>query len=110
MFSREKFARRLVNVRNASNVSAPELANACGLSQPAISLLESGKRSPSVESLCLIADHLNVPVDYLIGDEVKRLPTNAGLQDKIALLPKEKQEFVEKLVDFLLYEDDAHPG
>lgn len=102
MFFREKFATRLSATRTSSNISAPELATACGLSQPSISLLESGKRSPSVESLCLIADYLNVSIDYLVGNEGKALSGNTDLQSKIALLPKSKQDTVEEFVDFLL--------
>lgn len=102
MFFREKFSTRLSDTRTSSNVSAPELATACGLSQSSISMLETGKRSPSVESLCLIADYLNVSVDYLVGNEDKALSGNADLQSKIALLPKAKQDTVEEFVDFLL--------
>lgn len=102
MFSREKFASRLVTTRRSANIPAMELAENCGISQASISTLEHAKNSPSVETLCLIADYLNVSVDYLIGNEEKKITTDADLCDKIALLPKAQQDTVKEFVDFLL--------
>ncbi len=52
--------------REHRGLSASALAAACGLTPAAVSQIESGKRSPSVETLKSIAAPLGVDVDDLI--------------------------------------------
>lgn len=103
MFAREKFAERLAISRKNASLTASQLANTCGLSaHTTISLLESGKRSPSVELLCSLAEALDVSVDYLLGNEDHVSQSTATYQDKFAKLSPENKSHVEACIDFLL--------
>lgn len=103
MFEREKFAERLAMSRKDANLTASQLASSCGLSAHAtISLLEAGKRSPSVELLCAIAEALDVSVDYLVGTDDHVSQSTTTYQDKFAKLSPENKSHVEACIDFLL--------
>lgn len=52
--------------RKYRGLSASDLARSCKLTPAAVSQIENGKRSPSVETLKAIAAVLNVDVDDLI--------------------------------------------
>lgn len=52
--------------RNMRKLTVTELSDMCGLSQPAISQIENGKRDPSQESIESIAKALNVSVNELV--------------------------------------------
>ena len=42
-----------------------------GISQPKISYYESGKHSPSIEDCIKIANFYGIPLDELVGREIK---------------------------------------
>ena len=67
MFSKEKFSARLVALRTGRNVTARALAEAVGLSRPAISRFEHGVDYPHVNTLAALADYFGVTLDYLAG-------------------------------------------
>ncbi len=52
--------------RKHRGLSVSELAAACGLTPAAVSQIENGKRSPSIEKLKAIAAALNVEVNDII--------------------------------------------
>ena len=53
------------------NYSQSLLAEKTGISQPKISYYESGKHSPSIEDCIKIADFYGIPLDELVGSEIK---------------------------------------
>ena len=59
-------ARRMKVRREALELTQEQLATATGVSPQYISLIEQGKRVPSVSSLARLAKELAVTVDYLI--------------------------------------------
>ena len=59
----DTFGAHLRALRKRAELSQSELARICGLGQGSISNLESGRREPTFESVCLIADALELPVD-----------------------------------------------
>lgn len=67
--------RRIRELRKTRKLSQSELAEATGLSDNFIALLEQGKRSPSLETLEKIASALKAPYDELFlfpsGDKRK---------------------------------------
>ena len=67
MFSKEIFAGRLTQLRAEHKVSSQSLAEAIGVSRPAISRFEHGVDFPHVNTLCALADYFNVSLDYLVG-------------------------------------------
>ena len=61
------FSKRIYNLRKQRGLSQKELGEAVGLSHKAISTIESGVRSTTIEKLVLLADFFQVSTDYLLG-------------------------------------------
>ena len=74
MFSKEIFSHRIKQLRMAKKVSSQTLADAIGISRPAISRFEHALDFPHVITLCALADFFDVSLDYLVGrsDDPKR--------------------------------------
>ena len=68
-FDKEIFAERIRELRKDRGLTMEKLAKAIGLTHPTISDWESGKISPSVESIFLLAKFFNISAGYLIGTE-----------------------------------------
>lgn len=60
-------ANQLTAARARQGLSQVALAAKAGLPPSAISHFESGRRSPSVETLCKLAEALAVSSDFLLG-------------------------------------------
>ena len=58
---------RACQLRKAVGLSQAELGKVLGLSQKAISTLESGQRGTTIEKLVLLAEYFHVSTDYLLG-------------------------------------------
>lgn len=67
MIYRELFSDRLSSLRNKKNISRTELGEVLGITDEAVRLMEKGKRSPSFEVFCALADYFDVSLDYLAG-------------------------------------------
>src|SRR5512136_1554888 len=70
---------RLRRAREETNLSQGAFAKSLGLSSEYISLLESGKRTPSFETLLKVAGFLNKNVSYFFED---RRPVFDALVDR----------------------------
>jgi HTH-type transcriptional regulator, competence development regulator len=60
--------RRIRETRAAQSLSLEQLARLTGISAPALSLIETGKRDPRLTTLKRISDALRVPLTALIAD------------------------------------------
>ena len=72
---RKNFSECFAILRKQRGVSLAVLGNFLGVTDEAVRLLEKGKRSPSFEVLCALADYFDVSLDYLVGrsdDPVRR--------------------------------------
>ena len=67
MFSKEIFAERVKTLRIKKNVKQSELGKIVGLTCTAISDIERGRRTTTLEKLCALADYFEVSTDYLLG-------------------------------------------
>jgi transcriptional regulator with XRE-family HTH domain len=65
--SSNKFQYRLKELRKEYKMTQEELANKLGLVRTAIANYETGRTSPDIETLDLIANILNTTTDYLLG-------------------------------------------
>ena len=63
----ELFAFRVKKLRKARKLSQQGLAEVLGLTQTAISGIESGLRGTTIEKLILLAQFFEVSTDYLLG-------------------------------------------
>lgn len=59
----ETFPARLAAIRTAAGLSIPDLARASGLSDDVLRQYETGRRSPTWESVQKLAKALAVPTD-----------------------------------------------
>ena len=68
-----EFGERLKAARTAKHMSQQALADIIGKSLNTVGLYERGLRQPSLETLCLLSDTLEVSCDYLLArTEVKK--------------------------------------
>lgn len=70
-------------VRTAQQKTVREVAKKAGIGSPFLSLLERGKRQPSLETLRRIADALSVPSEALI---LLAVPTTGHLRTDNAVV------------------------
>lgn len=63
----KKFSERLSHCMEQRRVNGAELSALSGVTAAAISRYLNGLRTPTVENIILLADALNVSVDYLLG-------------------------------------------
>ena len=64
----------LKKARIKKGLSQKETAEQIGMSYPRYNHYETGKREPDNKTLTLIANFLDVSVDYLLGNEQKKEP------------------------------------
>lgn len=61
----ERFGENLLRIRQARKLSQENLAERAGIHRTQISLLESGRRQPLLETVVRLAGALDVPVETL---------------------------------------------
>lgn len=61
------FSKQLRTTRTGKGLSQADLAAKTGLQPSAVSHFESGRRSPSIDNLQLLADALDVTTDHLLS-------------------------------------------
>ncbi len=64
---RRSFSERFAALRKQRGFSFVSIGAFLGVTDEAVRLLEKGKRSPSFEVLCALADFFDVSLDYLVG-------------------------------------------
>jgi len=64
-----KFAERLVELRNQSDLSLRKLSSEIAIHHSTIANWERGFREPSFDTLIKLAEFFDVTADYLLGRE-----------------------------------------
>ena len=98
------FAEQLVRARKMRHISQQQLAVRSGISQQAISKLESGKSSPSEYTIRQLAAALRVPMSALLEEEQIKKPTAEGDGLKTDIINRIRQlpdPALDRLSDFL---------
>lgn len=67
MFQQNIFCERIRSLRISCNLSQQQLGEILGISKPAVSDIERGRRTTTIEKLVEIADYFDVSLDYLVG-------------------------------------------
>ena len=62
----ETISTRIVSLRKDAGLSQQRLADDLNLSRRAISLWETGRRTPDIQSVLLLADYFQVSLDCLV--------------------------------------------
>lgn len=63
---------QLASLRKKAGFTQASLAEKLGVTQMAVSHWESGRRAPSIKTLCRIAESINVPVVELLSQPTHR--------------------------------------
>lgn len=96
---------KIKSLRNSKNMTQKELADAVGIAQSTIGMIESEKRDVSYEILIKFANFFGVSTDYLLGNEseqfsqISKIKSWSDNLDRIES-PEEKIKYIETLVDF----------
>ena len=94
-----EFGRRLRQAREAKGMTQPELGNIIGTSKGMISQYEAGINDPRQSMIPLMADALNVSINWLLGvsDDMYdvQMAADTGLN-----LDSLSQESREKVIDY----------
>lgn len=99
---------RLIYLRKKKGRTQEEIAKILGITRPAYTAYETGKRNPDYETLEKIANYYEVSVDYLLGrTDIPSLPqmeegfqsfiNDPSLEKWYKELPKSKEEDLRKL-------------
>lgn len=67
---------RIKELRKEKNITQVRLAKCLNIAQPTLSGYETGNFQPDNETLLKIADFFGVTIDYLLGREENKNPTN----------------------------------
>ena len=60
---------RIMSLRRDAGVSQQQLADDLNLSRRTVSLWETGRRAPDLQSALLLADYFHTTLDYLVKGE-----------------------------------------
>ena len=84
MFNNDLFCQRLKELRQYKKINQTVLGQEVGLSMQAVSDIENGRRTTTIEKLIAFADFFNVSLDYLVGrsDDKKITNGNIGILSK----------------------------
>ncbi|HHW36776.1 MAG TPA: helix-turn-helix transcriptional regulator [Bacillales bacterium] len=92
---------KLKEYRNALGISGQELGKISGTGQSTISEIESGKRSPSIETLEKICLALNIKLIDLLSDEDPLEPELLQLLNSAKKLTPVEQKAVAEMLNTL---------
>lgn len=98
------FAEQLIRTRKMRHFSQQQLAMRSGISQQAISKLETGKSSPSEYTIRQLAAALRVPMSMLLEEGQIKTPTAEGdglMIDIINRIQQLPDPALDRLSDFL---------
>lgn len=98
------FSEQLIRARKLRRLSQQQLAARSGISQQAISKLESGKSSPSEYTIRQLSAALRVPMSALLEEEQIKSPTadrDGVLEDIIDRVKHLQRPALVRLSDYL---------
>lgn len=94
--------KRLTSLRNNKKKRQEDIAKIIGVTRPAYTAYEKGKRNPDYETLLKLASYFEVTVDYLLGksddprltekEDKKMDKKTKDLLDLLDKLPKDRRD------------------
>lgn len=78
-----KTGEKIRYLRAKQNLTAKELSKVLNISESSVSLIENGKRKPSLEIIIKVADYFKVTTDFLLGysDSLKMENNQTDISD-----------------------------
>lgn len=101
------FGKRLLKLRESRGIDQSKLGDILNLSKSTISAYEKDNRSPSPETIVLIAEYFNVTTDYLLRGDIIDSPSlikeeTSEFLVRINKLDEDEREFLRKKIDKLI--------
>ncbi|MGD9568252.1 MAG: helix-turn-helix domain-containing protein [Sedimentibacter sp.] len=98
-----KIGERIHYLRIRSNLTSKELSKILNISESSVSLIENGKRKPSLEIVVKIAGYFKVTTDFLLGVSdsshmdayQSEIDISIVLENIIALINNQNQFFLD---------------
>ena len=95
-------ADKLVYLRKQKGLTQMELAETLNVSRQAISRWEVGVAIPSTDNLRVLGDLYEVPIDYLLNDEVENIiKKNEETQEPTSNEPKKNGVFLSRRIVYI---------
>lgn len=91
---------RIKKVRKLNNLTMEQFGNRIGITKSSVSLLESGKNSPSEQTLKLICKEFNVDMEWLQtgnGEITKEIPSKLSFY--LGQIEGGDDEFIQDLIE-----------
>ena len=95
----ESVGKRIRKYRRARKLTQEQLAELCDLSSNFISIIECGKKRPSLDTFVKIANALEVSADMLLEDELEYCSYGTHLAAEIQPLSKEGRRLVHDVAE-----------
>lgn len=95
----------LRKLRKTAGLTMKELGKIVGMSESTISLYETGKHEPDIETMAKIADALHVSVDELIGrdePEAKKVEPIISSSPQIVMMARAMEQMTPEQRDTML--------
>jgi len=98
------FGEKLKQIRQEKNLSQEDFANLLGTSKQVISRYETGQRTPKITIAQQYADKLNVPLSFLIDDQLQDAAAEASILNnpKINAIARGLEGLGDDDLDFVL--------
>lgn len=71
MYNSQEVSSVIKRIAKEKKISIGKLCSDCGISKNTLSTMQSGGYLPRIETICKIADYLNVSIDYLLGRTIE---------------------------------------
>lgn len=114
-----KFPERLISLRKEHQMTQTDLAKLIGKQRSTVSGYETEGKQPDFDTLCFLAEHFGVTVDYLLGRDAERRHAdvvfrndNANFKKHYDALPPELKPVVTSIFDdfYVLLNRDMRNG
>jgi len=104
---RYKFGHKLRTVRERKGYTLKDVATKAGVSESLISQIERNKVSPSIDTLLLIADVLDIDHEYLFRDYKQKRQVSIVRKDQRGTIRHDKVAFHQLSVNDEISQDSA---
>ncbi|WP_286152849.1 helix-turn-helix domain-containing protein [Sporofaciens musculi] len=104
----EGLGKRIQKYREKAGMTQEVLAEQVGVSWNHLGAIERGVKTPKLETLVRIINVLEVSADDVMLDvlRVGRKAQCTRIEEKLQRLPKEKQDKILRILDFLIEEEE----
>lgn len=102
---KSEHSKKMKELRKEKNITQDEIAKKIHISTRQYNSYETGQRTPTIQVLIDLANYYNVTLDYITGNEKKRLEPTTNKERQILMkyrqLKKEYQKKIEERIDTL---------